>query len=118
MTNITTPAGEAGADLMKPGGFQGQYNPLPKKHKQDQRRHRGTLRRLTAAARAGLLAGWEAEFIISLDRQAVSRGWRPSPKQEALLHRIAASLDDDGPLIDHGDVITPEELARAYRWRK
>ena len=32
MAEITTPAGGAGADLMKPGGFQGQYKPLPDKH--------------------------------------------------------------------------------------
>ena len=53
---------------------------------------RGMLRGLDAAARAGRLTSWEANFVVSLQRQAAHPRWRPSRRQDAVIRRLHAGL--------------------------
>ena len=63
------------------------------------------LRDLSTAARDGRLTAWEANFVVSLQRQAALRRWRPSPRQDAVMRRLRAALaePDTRSLIDHED---------------
>jgi hypothetical protein len=62
---------------------------------------RAVMHRLSAAARGGLLPGYEAGFVVSIERQSRQRGWRPSARQIAFLVRINAALRK--PDADHRD---------------
>ena len=53
---------------------------------------RGMLRRLSAAARASRLTSREAELVISIQRQAAGRRWRPSLRQDAVIRRLHDAL--------------------------
>ena len=62
---------------------------------------RGKLHELSDAARDGRLTGWEAEFIVSLQRQIARSHWRPSSRQERVIRRLHAGLVDTAEsLID------------------
>ena len=52
----------------------------------------GKLRTLSAAARAGRLTSREAEFVISIQRQAARPRWRPSLRQDAVIRRLHDAL--------------------------
>ena len=66
---------------------------------------RGMLRDLGDAARDGRLTRWEAEFIVSLQRQAARPHWRPSPRQVAIIRRLHAGLAEAAAtLIDDDDI--------------
>ena len=68
-------------------------------------RVRGKLRALSAAARAGRLTSREAEFVISIQRQAARPRWRPSPRQDAVIRRLHAGLAEaEVTLIDDDDI--------------
>ena len=76
-------------------------------------RVRGKLRTLSAAARAGRLTGWEAEFIVSIQRQAARPRWRPSPRQDAVIRRLAAALAEaEVAIIDDDDTVDARRRVR------
>ncbi len=67
---------------------------------------RGMLRDLDDAARDGRLTRWEAEFIVSLQRQITRSRWRPSPRQDAVIRRLHAGLAEaEATLIDNHDTV-------------
>ncbi len=51
---------------------------------------RGMLRALSTAARAGRLTAREAEFVISIQRQASRPRWMPTPRQANAIRRLYA----------------------------
>ena len=74
---------------------------------------RGMLRDLGHAARAGRLTGWEAEFIVSIQRQAARPRWRPSPRQDAVIRRLAAALAEaEVAIIDDDDTVDARRRVR------
>ena len=61
---------------------------------------------LSTAARDGRLTRWEAEFIVSLQRQAARQRWRPSPRQDAVICRLHAALAEaEATLIDNRNTV-------------
>lgn len=104
MSDIATPTKKAGA-LGIAWRLSSANNTPPHLNSQRAGRWRGVLHRLAAAARGGLLASFEASFIVSIQRQAERPGWRPSLRQFAILARIDKALAEaDEPLIDEGDL--------------
>ena len=74
---------------------------------------RGMLRDLDDAARDGRLTRWEAEFIVSLQRQITRSRWRPSPRQDAVIRRLHAGLvEPEVALIDDHDDVDARRQAR------
>lgn len=48
---------------------------------------------------------WAKSFATSIARQSRRRGWRPTPKQAAMMRRLVSDLftyggDDDGAVIE------------------
>ena len=67
---------------------------------------RAMLRKLGAAARASRLTRWEAEFVVSLQRQAARPHWRASPRQAAVIRHLCATLAEaEVALIDPDDTV-------------
>ncbi len=66
-------------------------------------RVRGMLRTLSAAARAGRLTAREAEFVVSLSRQASRPRWMPTPRQANAIRRLHAALAEVGARRTAGD---------------
>ncbi len=61
---------------------------------------------LSAAARDGRLTAWEANFVVSLQRQAARPHWRPSRRQAAVIRRLHAALAEaEATLIDNHDTV-------------
>ena len=66
---------------------------------------RGMVRALSTAACAARLTAREAEFVISIRRQASRPRWMPTPRQANAIRRLYAGLaaakvtiiDDDSP---------------------
>ena len=57
------------------------------------------LRTLSAAARAGRLTAREAEFVVSLSRQASRPRWMPTPRQANAIRRLHAALAEVGATL-------------------
>ncbi len=67
---------------------------------------RGMLRALSTAARAGRLTAREAEFVISIQRQASRPRWMPTPRQAAAIRRLYSALAEaEATLIDNHDTV-------------
>ena len=64
------------------------------------------LRTLSTAARAGRLTAREAEFVLSIQRQAARPRWRPSPRQSAVIRRLHTVLAAaEVAIIDEHDTV-------------
>ena len=75
-------------------------------HDPHSKRPRGMLRALAVAARAGRLTAREAEFVLSIQRQATRPRWRPSPRQSAVIRRLHTVLAEaEAMLIDEHDTV-------------